>query len=170
MQNIQSCQQYDQVQVTNIQPPLTPSWQLIGTHTGHSKGCADVRCRTAALEPQECDDRIRLPSSLGLGSRSYLLGGSMESACLAACNSRPIWFVQRAVNNLSRQSAQFPWLSECAFGLDPIRELRTRKSKDLALDHCCFIVAWDIAALTGNSDDHFSFQSLDLIAVQVQFH
>lgn len=57
MQNIQPCQQYDQVQVTHIQPPLTPSWQLIGTHTGHSKGCADVRCRTAALEPQECDDR-----------------------------------------------------------------------------------------------------------------
>lgn len=57
MHNIKLCQQYDQVQATTVQPPLARSWRLIGAHTGRSKGYADVRCRTAALEPQERSDR-----------------------------------------------------------------------------------------------------------------
>lgn len=79
---------------------------------------------------------------------------------MAACDGAPIWSIQRAVNNLSRQSAQLRELSVCVcVRTRPDSRIETRKSKDLVLAHCCFIVAWDIAALT-RGDDHFSSESM----------
>lgn len=164
MHNIKLCQQYDQVQATPIQPPSTRSWRLIGAHTGRSKGHADVRCRTAALEPQERSDRRATARSIhpsALASKVTHGPEARSHPAMPASNGTHVWFLQRAVNALRSLSAQLPWSDECVFGIDPIRRRRAgRKSKALALGHCCFIAAWDIAALTGTGDDHSSFQLL----------